>query len=286
MLKDMTNSSLQQWNALADTVEMDLPGEPSAKDDKYSGGVVAICAGGKDFPGAGILCSTAAVRTTSSMVRYIGDSTAPVLANPEIVAHPDVSSAGRAQAWVVGPGRGTDDDAIHELEKVLDRPEPVLLDADALTLLSKHPHLQELVRMRDLTVLTPHAGEADRLQEALDIPDQDRVNIAQVLARSLGCTVLLKGRTTIISDATTTHAIDAGSSWGATAGSGDVLSGIIGALLARPDEEPGQGVRAATTGVMIHSHAAYLAAQTQLGPAPTSAAKIAEMIPSAIAKLR
>lgn len=281
-----------------------LPGEPLAEDDKYSGGVVAICAGSAQYPGAGVLCSTAAVRTTSSMVRYIGESAAIVAANPEVVAHEVLDSAGRAQAFVVGPGRGTDTSASAELKALLSREEALVIDADALTVLSQDRELRGLLRKREsATVLTPHAGECARLllavaddegwdleinqtsdkqQAAEGTIAADRLGVGKKIATSLKATVLLKGRKTVVTDGEMIFVVDAGSSWGATAGSGDVLAGIIGALIARPDEEP---VKAATTGVFIHSVAAYLSAQTEHGPAPTSASRIAEKIPSAIAIL-
>ncbi|WP_370445678.1 NAD(P)H-hydrate dehydratase, partial [Corynebacterium striatum] len=82
--------------------------------DKYSGGVVTIAAGSDTYPGAGILAATAAVRTSPAMVRFIGDRSITSLL-PELVVHPDLGSAGHAQAIVVGPGRGTDAAAQAEL---------------------------------------------------------------------------------------------------------------------------------------------------------------------------
>ncbi len=287
MLERMSSVELRSWNALEsgvdETYASPLPGEPAANDDKYSGGVVAICAGSPAFSGAGVLCTTAATRTTSSMVRYIGDSSAAIAANPEVVGHHDVDSAGRAQAWVIGPGRGTDDSAAAELRTVLERDEPVVVDADALTLLAQRADLRDLVRTRGCTVLTPHAGECERLAEAESVEQHDRVETACQLARALNCTLLLKGRETIIAEGEHAHVIDAGSSWGATAGSGDVLAGIIGALIARPGQAG--GLREATTAVCIHSVAAHLSARTEFGFAPTSASRIAEAIPAAMAKL-
>ncbi|WP_459611187.1 bifunctional ADP-dependent NAD(P)H-hydrate dehydratase/NAD(P)H-hydrate epimerase [Corynebacterium urogenitale] len=300
----------------------EMPGEPGASSDKYSGGVVGICAGGRQYPGAGILATTAAVRATSSMVRWIGeDPLAIVLSNPEVVAHPSVEECGRVQAWVFGPGRGTGADAAHELSVILDCEEPVLIDADGLTLLAKNPELLRKLRDRGsagvyaddraasgasagvkeaarLTILTPHAGEFARLAEALRVsggepeageePDAmrfdlaaGRIEAASAMARELNCTVLLKGRFTVITDGVRVDVVDAGSSWAATAGSGDVLAGIIGALLA----ERGRTAEAALVGQFIHSVAAYESARTPVGFAPTSASKIAEKIPEAIAVL-
>ncbi|QGU08641.1 Bifunctional NAD(P)H-hydrate repair enzyme Nnr [Corynebacterium occultum] len=292
-----------------------LATEPAAEADKYSGGVVAICAGSRDYRGAGVLSARGAVRATSSMVRYIGEGAAEVIrALPEVVAHPDISSAGKVQAWVVGPGRGTDEVAQAELAELLQRDEALLIDADALTLLARNSQLRALLRERATrqarTLLTPHAGEFRRLAESLNAentgealipdPDEDRLRATHALAGELGCGVLLKGRRTVIAAGDRIQVVDAGSSWGATAGSGDVLSGILGALMAQheaerprvreryPDLEAAElfsGYEEAVTGVSIHSLAAALSAQTPEGPAPTSASLIAAAIPRANARL-
>lgn len=280
--------------------------EPGADSDKYSGGVVGVCAGSDAYRGAAVLCTAGAVRATSSMVRYIGSGWEEVVrALPEVIAHADVESAGRVQSWVVGPGRGTDDAAYEELAWLLDRAEALLIDADAITLLSAHANLREKLRNRTVpTLLTPHAGEfrrlADALEEEIPDPDEDRIGAARAMARTLGCGVLLKGRRTVIAYGVRVRVIDAGSSWGATAGSGDVLSGIAGALMAEweahmewmkdryPEWErsllPDQ-YQDVETAVRIHSVAAALAAQTPDGPAPTSASKIAAAVPQANARL-
>ncbi|MGP6174153.1 bifunctional ADP-dependent NAD(P)H-hydrate dehydratase/NAD(P)H-hydrate epimerase [Corynebacterium sp. A21] len=291
------------------TVRLPLGGlnsGPEANSDKYSGGVVGICAGSEAYRGAAVLCTTGAVRATSSLVRYIGSGWKEVVrALPEVIAHPDIESAGRVQAWVVGPGRGTDDAARAELSQLLDRAEPLLIDADALTLLSQHAELREKVRNRQArTLLTPHAGEFLRLAGSLAAPlpdlEADRLGAAHALAQELDCAVLLKGRRTVLAYEQRIHVTDAGSSWGATAGSGDVLAGIAGAWLAHQEAmDPRMAERYpewdrseippsyedAEIAVAVHSVAAALAAQTPEGPAPTSASMIAAAIPRANAWL-
>ncbi|MFZ2273607.1 ADP-dependent NAD(P)H-hydrate dehydratase, partial [Corynebacterium variabile] len=258
-------------------------------------------------PGAAVLATTGAVRTTSAMVRYVGSGSLEVLrATPEVIWSPSVAETGRVQAWVVGPGRGTDEDAATELAELLSRPEPLLIDADALTLLSQRPVLREslVARGERPTLLTPHAGEFRRLAEAVsaesaDIPDPDTDRIAAVVALSsaLHCTVLLKGRHTVIAErpdrdpdgtvrATRVTCIDAGTSWGATPGSGDVLAGITGALMAEfaAKYTVSQATGAATEAVALHALAAAVAAETPDGYAPTSASKIADAVPQAWAR--
>jgi hydroxyethylthiazole kinase-like uncharacterized protein yjeF len=170
----------------------------------------------------------------------------------------------------VGPGRGTDDAALAELEAILDTCLPVVLDADAITLVANNPHLHTKLRG---TVLTPHAGEFARLGG-----DQ------QDLSDTWGCHILLKGRiTTITSPNALPVSVNTGNSFAATAGSGDVLAGIIGALVALRDECPMQ--RMLLSAVAIHAHAAALAAKQPEGYAPTTANQIAQAISRAIAKL-
>lgn len=294
------------------------PTEPGPDDDKYTGGVVGICAGSDRYPGAAVLATTGAVRATSAMVRYVGTGAAEVLrATPEVIVSPTVEETGRVQAWVVGPGRGTGDEAAAELAELLGRQEPVLVDADALTLLAAHPDLREALIARSpgdyfrggtdrQTLLTPHAGEFRRLAAAVNrslprgvepVPDpsEGRIVAAVALSRVMHCSLLLKGRNTVVVDravpASTGAApcirvtcVDAGTSWGATPGSGDVLSGITGALMAASAAQlPGE-VFSAGEAAALHASAAAVAAETTEGYAPTSASKIADAVPRAWAR--
>ncbi|QGS34837.1 bifunctional ADP-dependent NAD(P)H-hydrate dehydratase/NAD(P)H-hydrate epimerase [Corynebacterium xerosis] len=295
------------WTNVGDHPRPPRPGfprdlTPGAGDDKYSGGVVGVCAGGDLYPGAGVLAATAAVRATSSMVRYVGSGSAEVVrALPEVVAHSSLDDAGRVDAWVVGSGRGTDDAAAAELSELLGRDEPLLVDADAITLLARRPELREkLVAREGETLLTPHAGEFRRLADAMaeaygvgaegseSIPDpaEHPIDAAKALAVALDCAVLLKGRRTVVGmpaepghRAGTVRIIDAGTSWAATPGSGDVLSGLIGAWLAK------DGMAGIAPAVTVHARAAEIAARTPAGYAPTSASLIAGAIREATAAL-
>jgi hydroxyethylthiazole kinase-like uncharacterized protein yjeF len=271
---------------------------PGTHDDKYSQGVTGILAGSSTYPGAAILCTGAAVASTSGMKRYAGSAAAEVVSHwPEVVAAPNPRAAGRVQAWVVGPGLGTDENAFGALTFALKSPLPVVVDADALTILSEHPHL--LAGREAPTVLTPHAGEFARLARAAwpatsgtgTPPEEDRVAAARGLAEALGATVLLKGNVTVIADPPAgssgsatgkVYLNPAGGAWAATAGSGDVLSGMIGALLASglPPLE------AAAAAAFVHARAANAAAADP-GPAPvpTSASRILDHIRQAVAEL-
>lgn len=253
---------------------------PGAHDDKYSQGVTGVLAGSATYPGAAILCTGAAVAATSGMVRYAGTAATQVVDHwPEVVAASSADAAGRVQAWVVGPGIGTDEAGAGALMFALGTDLPVIVDADALTLLAAHPDL--VADRRAPTVLTPHAGEFARL--AGHPPGTDRIGATRRLAEHFGATVLLKGNVTVIAQPDgPVYLNPAGQSWAATAGSGDVLSGVIGALLAA-GVPPGE---AAAMAAFVHARAAALAA-AHPGPrsAPTSAAGILDHIRSSIAAL-
>jgi hydroxyethylthiazole kinase-like uncharacterized protein yjeF len=167
------------------------------------------------------------------MVRYAGAQAGPVLAHwPEVVAAATPADAGKVQAWVVGPGLGTEGPSIALLRWVLNQDVPVLVDADGLTILAGLPSLLSVRRRSgQSTVLTPHDREFARVFP--DIELADRLAAVRRAARESGATVLLKGHRTLIAEPGGQAAVNlSGSSWLATAGSGDVLSGVIGSLLA------------------------------------------------------
>ncbi len=227
---------------------------PGAGDDKYSRGVVGVIAGSATYPGAGVLCTGAALRTRPGLVRYAGTAADGVRAAwPEaIVTDGRPGDAGRVQAWVVGPGMGTDDAARSVLEEVLATDLPVLVDADALTMVADRP---ELVRDRTApTVMTPHDREFARVFGDVG---EDRIGAVRRAAAEIGAVVLLKGDATVVAGPDGTAFVNAtGTPWMATAGTGDVLSGVIGALLAHGVD----AFHAAAMGAWVHGRAA------QLGP--------------------
>ena len=254
-------------------------------DDKYSGGILGVAAGSATYPGAAVLTVGAALRMRSSLVRYVGPAALGVSsAWPEAVVSDGVpSEAGRVQAWAVGPGLGRDRAAEQTLANVLNSDLPVVIDADGLRLLARRRVL--LQRRSAVTVLTPH----DREFTAFDVPlGADRVGAATALATQLGVTVLLKGAATIVVDpAGRTYVNATGTPAMASAGSGDVLTGIIGSLLAA-GLPPGL---AAAAGAHLHGRAGQLAeragallatdliaalptARDTLGASPTSTAHL------------
>ncbi|SDH12203.1 ADP-dependent NAD(P)H-hydrate dehydratase [Agrococcus jejuensis] len=203
---------------------------PQATDDKYARGVVGFVTGSDAYPGAAVLGVEAAHRAGAGMVRYVGPRRAAdhVLARrPETVA-----GTGRVQAWALGSGT----DASHRspslratLHAALAEGVPGVLDAGAL----------DLVRVgAGPRLLTPHAGELRTLLAALGV-DVERAAIAadperwaREAATRTGATVLLKGARTVVTDGDRVAVVEAPTHWLATAGTGDVLAGIAGALLA------------------------------------------------------
>ncbi|ORV14700.1 NAD(P)H-hydrate dehydratase [Mycobacterium celatum] len=253
---------------------------PGPDDDKYTQGVTGILAGSSTYPGAAVLCTGAAVAATSGMVRYVGSALDQVLSHwPEVVAAPNPAAAGRVQSWVVGPGLGTEEAGAAALWFALDTDLPVLVDADGLTILAAHPDL--VANRAAPTVLTPHVGEFARL--AGGPPGDDRIGATRKLADAFGATVLLKGNVTVIAEpGGPVYLNPAGQSWAATAGSGDVLSGMIGALLAAGLPAP----EAAAAAAFVHARAAALSAgDPGPGDAPTSASRIIGHIRTALASL-
>jgi hydroxyethylthiazole kinase-like uncharacterized protein yjeF len=249
---------------------------PAAGDDKYSQGVVGIVAGSSTYPGAGVLCTGAALRTRPGLVRYAGTAADGVRAAwPEaIVTSGRPGDAGRVQAWVVGPGMGTDAAARSVLAEVLATDLPVLVDADALTMLAAEP---SLVRDRTVpTVLTPHDREFARFGSEVGT---DRIGATRRLAADLGCVVLLKGDATVVADETGTAFVNGtGTPWLATAGTGDVLSGIGGALLATGLP----AVEAAAVAAHLHGRAGQLAAER----GPLVAGDLVRRLPDAVGRVR
>jgi hydroxyethylthiazole kinase-like uncharacterized protein yjeF len=216
-----------------------LPGLDRATD-KYGRGVVGIDCGSARYPGAALLAVGAAVRSGVGAVRYRG----PV---DVVSAHPEVLlGVGRVQAWVVGCGLDRDAAARERFDETLDADVPVLIDADGLALLAEAGP-EALARRSAPTLLTPHSGEAARLLGIeRSAVDAGRLRAVRELADRYGVTVLLKGSTTLIARPGESAGHAAGSDGHgpavrvnthatpalATAGSGDVLSGLIGGLLA------------------------------------------------------
>lgn len=243
--------------------------EPNATSDKYSRGVVGVVAGSTQYPGAAVLAVGGAIAAGAGMVRCKNEVVQARWAEA-------VAADGRVQAWVVGPGLGDDEAAV---EKVLSTDLPAVVDADALTVLSGHP---EWVKGRANTLLTPHAGELARLRGCeRDEVTARALDAVRATAAELGVTVLLKGSTTLVAQPDgQTRVNTASTPWLATAGSGDVLSGVCGTLLAAGLTP----LDAGSVGAFVHGFAGVLAAGVPA--APIAAGDIVRHLPDAIRRLR
>jgi hydroxyethylthiazole kinase-like uncharacterized protein yjeF len=264
---------------------------PGAESDKYRRGVVGIVAGSRTYTGAAVLSVGGALRTGVGMVRFVSATHPAELVRsrwPEVVVTelPDdgsgVLDAGRVQAWVVGPGIGTDDTAKSLVSQVLSADVPVIADADALTVLSADRAL--LQGRRAPTVVTPHAGELARLlgldADARADIEARRLHHARRAAAELGVTVLLKGSTTVVCSPDGLARVNpTGTPWLASAGSGDVLSGMTGALLAGGLS----AIDAASCAAYLHGAAARLAVTRHGGESPLIADDVIAAIPAAVA---
>ncbi|MFJ4643729.1 NAD(P)H-hydrate dehydratase [Streptomyces bobili] len=245
---------------------------PGAESDKYRRGVVGIAAGSARYPGAAVLAVAGALRGGAGAVRYVGPAGHAVLARyPEtLVSDQGPERAGRVQAWVVGPGAGDDAGTVAQ---VLAADVPVLIDADGLRLADV-----PAVRGRTApTLMTPHAGEAAALLGvSREEVEAGRLAAVRELAARYGSAVLLKGSTTVVAGAGGGGAVrvnPTGTAWLATAGSGDVLSGLAGSLLAAGLS----AVDAGSAGAYLHGLAGRFAA----AGAPVGAHEVAEAVPGA-----
>lgn len=262
--------------------------KPTDADDKYSRGVVGIRTGSAAYPGAAMLGVEAAWRAGTGMVRYVGPRRAEdlVLARrPETVTAP-----GRVQAWVIGSGTDAADRADDEtaaLRELLAGAAPVVVDAGALDLAGD---------AAAPIIVTPHRREFDRLRAgwglaplAADAPDDARADAVRQAAAALGGVVLLKGAVTIVADPEgTVRWVRAGTPWLATAGTGDVLAGAMGALVAaRAADGPVDAVAladAAAAAAWVHGRAGAAAAAARGGSGgPVTALDVAEALPGVVA---
>ena len=240
------------------------------ESDKYRRGVLGVAAGSAQYTGAAVLCTGGAVRGGAGMVRYVGDDAPTHLVRqrwPEVVV-----GEGRVQAWAVGSGGG--EGAADLLAAAFKDDVPVLVDADALSAFADRP------RERAAALLTPHAGELARmLGVERDVVEARRLEYARRAAVELHAVVLLKGSTTVVATPDGRVRVNpTGTAALATAGTGDVLAGLCGALLAGGLDP----YDAASAGAWLHGLAGRLAAD---GGAPISAYDVLDALPAAFRAL-
>ena len=271
---------------------------PGPQDQKYSRRVVGVVAGSNRYPGAAMLTTAAASNSGAGMVRYIGPESVSQMV---VAAHPEITlGGGQVQAWVLGPGIPTqlsgdpDDGQLEQVRAALAQATgalpgaggavPAVVDAGAIPVIDKP--------LPPWVVLTPHAGELAALLSARGVPtkrgdvEANPLAAAQQAQKLVGGTIVLKGSTTLIlgpgglvfSQADAPH-------WLATAGTGDVLSGLLGTMLAARGPEvmadPKLAAELAAAAVYLHGKAA-----DEANPGgPITATDVANQLPTTIAHL-
>lgn len=230
---------------------------PASNDHKYSRGLVAIVAG--QMPGAAKLSALAAQHSGAGYVKiFAGPGFASPYHSIVIEAHRELDqlqaqlSDERIDVILIGPGLGRDADAVNILDLVLDIEKPVLLDADALILLGDKA-VHRLKQRSSPTTMTPHAGEYNAISSETG---PSKIESTAKLAEGSGAVLLYKGHDTVIADPSGTVTLARPSStWLSTAGTGDVLAGIIAARFAVEKD----ALLAAKQGQWLHGRAAKLA---------------------------
>lgn len=254
-----------------------LPRQADAHKGMF--GDSAVIGGDTGMVGAMLLAARAALLTGAGRV-YAGALSAQApsvdVVQPELMLRSTkaISELPQLSCIVIGPGLGQSDEAHALLELWLGRNITMLLDADALNLVARYPKLVSLMRDRQAeTIITPHVGEASRLL-GTDIPAirKDRTASALKLAEKLHAICILKGAGTICAHHDGSWFVNTTGNPGlASAGTGDVLSGIIGGLIS-------QGLtalHAAKLGVYVHGAAADALVVKGVGPVGLTASEVA-----------
>jgi len=265
-----------------DWTPSDAAGEiavPAPDDDKYSRGVLGVVTGSSAYPGAAVLGVEAALHTGVGMLRYVGPQRAA-----DFVLHrrPEaVTGVGRVQAWLLGSGVDPDhlDDETREgFSAAASSGLPLVLDAGALSLREE---------ATGPVVLTPHFRElAGATGQDVDDVAADPAGAAARAAERWGSTVLVKGHRTYVASPGGTRLVAASApSWLATAGAGDALGGVLGALVATHADEvaddPEALARLAATAAVVHG----LAATRASGGGPLTVLGLVHALPATIAEM-
>jgi ADP-dependent NAD(P)H-hydrate dehydratase / NAD(P)H-hydrate epimerase len=264
---------------------------------KFAAGSVLVCGGSTGLTGAPSMASESAMRAGAGYVTaLVPGSLNPIfearLLEVMTVPLPDeggsltpqaldvvIERCQRADALVLGPGFGRHDEALELARQIArDAPVPLLLDADGLN--AHAGSMQTLAQREAAAVLTPHAGELARLLETdSGAVAAKRLESVRRAASAAGSVVLLKGDDTLVAGPGGRVAVNrGGASALATAGTGDVLSGVIGAFLGKRMD----AFEAACAGVLVHARAGQLAAR-ELGPEGVIASDVIERLPAALA---
>ncbi len=287
----------------------EVPALPIRPDDAHKGSVgrVAVIAGSRGMSGAAALAGLGALRGGAGLVRVLCvGSIQPLVAGCDpclmTVGLPE-TRAGRidSRRWAdlldetlgwatvvaLGPGLGQDNDVQAVVADVFDRCElPLVVDADGLNnAAARGPQLWQ-TRAGRVTIMTPHPGEMRRLRRSLGMDEAagsdevERVRTAHEVAAATGAVVLLKGHRTVVCDAARAYVNTSGNPGMATGGMGDVLTGLIAALLGQGMD----GFDAARLGAYCHGLAGDLCV-TRVGPIGFTANDVAQALPAALARV-
>jgi NAD(P)H-hydrate epimerase len=268
------------------------PLPPRPKDgNKGTFGRVLIIGGSEGMLGAPAMAGRAALKLGSGLVEIAVPRSilvAVLTITPELIGigldHgvPDelLAAADKAAAIVIGPGLGQSDDALMRLKAVASLNKPMVVDADALNMIAKETNWPAWFKAT--AVLTPHPGEMKRLAKLIgrdEVPSDDagRIDIATTAAKSFGQVVLLKGSRTVVTDGDRVYINQTGDSSLSKAGTGDVLSGMIGCLLGQKMDP----FDAACCAAHLHGLAGEIAGE-KLGLRSVLAHDVIDAIPTAV----
>ena len=263
---------------------------PTAQDHKYTRGVLGVVTGSRQYPGAAVLTTAAALATGLGMVRFYPDAACATLDTLVLQRSPEVVVApGKVHAWLLGSGvasagGGSWSNWLRHRQMAAARKQtaPTVLDAGAL-------HLAGTLRAP--TLITPHAGELATLLSARGVPLSHQTIAANphewatIAQQTLGVTVVLKGAHTVVAGEGVCITLPPSTPWLATAGTGDVLAGIVGALVAtwhlELTQQPALMAKLAATGAYIHA----CAAESASGGGPLTASALLDAIAPAVREL-
>lgn len=256
-------------------------------------GRVLVVGGHEEMIGAPVLAGAAALRMGAGLVQLAVPRAilaACLSITPELIGHALTrgnratlaAAADSADAIVLGPGLGKSPEAAGRVMQLIRLDKPMIIDADALNILSMQKRWPTSFKAR--AVLTPHPGEMKRLAKFIgrdEVPRDDagRRKIATEAARTFGQVVVLKGARTVVSDGRQIYVNQTGDSSLSKAGSGDVLSGILGTLLAQQVD----GFVAACIATWIHGRAGEIAGR-QFSQRCVLARDVIDSIPRAVAE--
>ena len=253
---------------------------PARNSDAHKGtfGSVAIIGGATGMVGAVLLAARAALHSGAGRVyaaMLCENAPSVDICQPEIMLRSPlaISQLSQLDCVVIGTGLGQSNTAAELLDYWLAQNIPLLLDADALNLIASHLHLASIVISRNAeTVITPHAGEAARLLDvSSEHVQQNRTESALKLAKSMQVTCVLKGAGSVCAHHDGSWFVNTTGNVGlASGGTGDVLSGIIGSLMAQGLT----GLDAAKLGVFVHGAAADALVKKGIGPTGMTASEV------------